>query len=187
MEGYLNYLKKEYQKTEATWHLKTSGWEELGLRIGLLEVPKRNVWLRNFAIAFAVFLIFLVGTYRIAQAALPGDPLYSVKILSEKIVSGATGSNQIVIDHRAQEIVGLSGRQEVNKEDLKQVVSEYTQSVDQAKQEIKIGGKPSINFQNTLDRQHSEFDKIGSDHPDIQSEIKDAQDASDHSDARSGD
>lgn len=185
MEGYLNYLKKEYEKTEATVHLKTSGWDELAGRIGLLEVPKRTLWFRNFAIAFAVLLIFLTGTYQIAKAALPGDPLYSVKILSERIVQGTSGSNQIVIDHRAEEIIGLSKRQEVNTEELKQVVAAYKENVDQARE--STDGKLSIGFQERLRRQHLEFDKISHEHPEIEDEIKDAQESSDHSESRSDD
>lgn len=187
MEGYLNYLKSEYEKTEATWHLKTSGWDELGRRIGLLETPRRSVWLRNFAIVFAVFLIFLIGTYQVAQAAMPGDPLYPIKILSERVVQETSGSNQIVIDHRAQEIIGLSKRQEVNKEDLNQVVIEYKQSVGQARQEIKTSGELNSEFQKKLEEQHSEFDKVGRENPEIQKEIKPAQDASNHGNDRGDD
>jgi hypothetical protein len=178
MNEYLNSLKKEYEKTEATMHLKLSGWEELSRQIGPTET-KRRFWLRNLSLVFAVFVIFLLGTYKIALAALPGDVLYPVKLLSERIIEKASGSNQIVIDHRASEIIGLSKEQEINNQNLEQVVIEYRQNVDQAKQSFVVTGKPSINFQNKLDEQHSEFDKIGRDHPDIEQEIKDAKNASD--------
>lgn len=180
MEGYLDYLKKEYEKTDATWHLKTSGWEELARRIGLLETPKQSFLLRNLAIAFAVFLIFLVGTYKIAQAAIPGDPLYPVKILSEKIIQGTTGSNQIVIDNRADEIVGLSRQKQVKTQELEQVVSEYKQNVEETKKQIQDSGEPNPEFQQKLSHQHSEFDKVVKENPHVEGDIKDAQDSSDH-------
>ncbi|KKT53988.1 MAG: hypothetical protein UW47_C0012G0013 [Candidatus Woesebacteria bacterium GW2011_GWA1_44_23] len=33
IEEYLNDLKKEYEKTEATLHLKAFGWDELSRQI----------------------------------------------------------------------------------------------------------------------------------------------------------
>lgn len=190
IEEYLDSLKKDYEKTEATWHLKMSGWQELTKRIELLEPqPVKPRWF-NFAFSFALVLLFigsLFGTYRVASAAMPGDVLYPVKLLSEKIVEKASGSNQIVIDHRADEIIGLSKKEEVNTTALKQVVTEYAQSVDQARAELKINGKPSINFQQKLDEQHSEFDRIGNDHPDMENDIKAAKDVSSHDDGHSGD
>lgn len=185
-QEYLDNLKKEYGKTEAPLHLKLAGWEQLSRQINPTEV-KRSYWLRNLGIVFAVFMIFLMGTYKIALAALPGDFLYPVKLLSEQIIEKTSGSNQIAIDHRASEIIGLSKKQEVNSQNLEQVVTEYKQNVDQAKQNIQITGKPSINFQNKLDEQHSEFDQIGKDHPEIENEIKDARDASDRGIHTSGD
>lgn len=190
IEEYLDNLKKDYEKTEATMHLKMMGWEELTKRIELLEThPVKPRWF-NFAVTFALLLLFigsLFGTYKVASAAMPGDPLYPVKLLSERIIQKASGNNQIVIDHRADEIVGLSKKEEVNTEALQQVVSEYTQSVDQAKTDLKITGKPSINFQQKLDEQHSEFDQISRDHPEMENEIKDARDVSSHEDGHSND
>jgi hypothetical protein len=179
MEGYLNYLKKEYGKTQATTHLKESGWGELARRIGFLETPKRNVWLRNFAVAFAVLLLFVFGTYQVAQAALPGDKLYPVKILSEKVIRGTSGSSQVAIDHRAEEIVILSKKQEVNKESLQRISIEYKEVVDQEKQQIEVSGESDANFKRKLDEHHEEFDRISRDNPEIKDDIKDAQEASD--------
>jgi hypothetical protein len=177
-QEYLESLKKEYEKTDATLHLKLSGWEQLSRQIDPVA-GKKHFWLRNLSIVFAVFAVFLIGTYKIALAALPGDILYPVKLLSEKIIEKTSGSNQIVIDHRAAEIIGLSNKTEVDNKSLEQVVTEYSQSVNQAEETIKTSGKPSINFQNRLDEQHTEFDRVGSEHPDIQNEIKGAQNASD--------
>jgi hypothetical protein len=187
MEGYLNYLKKEYEKTQATAHLKESGWGELARRIGFLETPKKNTWLRNFALAFAVLLLFIFGTYQVAQAALPGDKLYPVKILSENIIRGTSGSSQVAIDHRAEEIVILSKKQEVNKESLERISIEYKEVVNQEKQQIKVSGEPDTNFRRKLDEHHQEFDKISHDNPEIGDEIKDAQEASDHNSDRNED
>jgi len=178
---YINNLKSEYEKTEATLHLKTSGWEELSHRISPNRIDRR-IFFRNLGIVFAVFVVFVLGTYKIALAALPGDVLYPVKLLSEKIIQEASGSNQIVIDHRASEIIGLSKEQDVNNQNLERVVTEYAESVDQTKENLESTGKPSINFQTKLDEQHSEFEKIGQEHPEIEDEIKSAQEASERED-----
>ena len=180
IEEYLKDLKEDYEKTDATWHLKMSGWNELSKRIGLLETPRRKSPFLYFAVGFAVLLIFLAGTIQIAQAALPGDTLYPVKILSEKFIEGTSGNNQIVIDHRAQEIVGLSNKDQINSENLKQAVTEYKISVDQAKHKSESDGKLNENLTHKLEKQHSQFEQIGREHPDIQKEIEDAKDASDN-------
>jgi hypothetical protein len=187
MDGYLNYLKREYEKTQATAHLKESGWDELARRIGYLETPKKNVWLRNIAVAFAVLLLFVFGTYQIAQAALPGDKLYPVKILSEKIIQGTSGSSQVAIDHRAEEIVVLSKKQEVNKESIERISIEYKEFVDQEMQQIEVDGEIDENFRRKLDKHHDEFDRISRDNPEISDEIKEAQEASDHNSDRNED
>lgn len=121
LEEYLNVLKKEYERVDVTWHLKMSGWEELGKRIDILSpAPKRSLWL-NFAVAFALVLLFigsLFGTYKVSLAAMPGNMLYPVKILSEKLVEKASGSNQVVIDNRANEIIGLSEKESVDRKSV---------------------------------------------------------------------
>ena len=177
IQEYLDSLKKEYKKTDATMHLKASGWEELSRQIDPTQARRRFSF-RNLGLVFAVFVIFLMGTYKIALAALPGEILYPVKLLSEDIIQKASGSNQVVIDNRANEIIGLSNEQEVNSQNLEIVVAEYKDNVDQARQNFEITGKSGINFQNKLDEQHSEFEQIGRDHPEIEDEIRDARDAS---------
>lgn len=180
---YLTGLKSEYQKVGATRHLRVSGWEDIRRQIGFPEPRFGKIWLKNFAITFVLILLFagsLFVAYGTVLAAMPGDPLYPVKILSEKIIQKATGNNQLTIKDRASEIVDLSKKQNIDKENLKQVVSEYKQNVLDAKEQIQISGKPSIHLQKELEDQHSEFDKLGHDNPEIQNEIKDAQEVSGH-------
>jgi hypothetical protein len=185
-DEYLNDLKKEYSKTEATWHLKVSGWEKLSRQIDPTEI-KKNHWLKNFGIAFAVFAIFLLGTYKMASAALPGETLYPVKLISEEIIQKVSGSNQVAIDNRANEIISLSQEQGIDNQNLEQIVADYKENVNEARQSFEVTGKSSIDFQNKLDEQHSEFEKIGKDHPDIEDEIKDAKDASNREDHKNED
>lgn len=183
IEEYLENLKTDYEKTSATRHLRMSGWEELRARIGLLEPEYKNVWWKKYALAFALIVLFiggLVGSYKIALASMPGDAFYPVKILSEKVIQNTTGDNQIVIDHRADEIIGLSKKEEIDREELKSVVIEYKTWVEETKKEIETSGEKNPEFQKKLEDNHRRFDEVSRENPDVQDEIKDAQDVSDH-------
>ena len=180
--NFLTDLKNEYRKTNATLHLKTSGWSDVAKKIDTKEPFYKRIFLSGFArvsLAVLALLIIFFGTYQIALAALPGDPFYSVKILSEKIIEETSGSNQVVIDHRADEIIDLSKEREVNGQNLEQVVAEYKENVDQAKENFEATGESNADFENKLNEQHSEFERISSDNPDIEEEIEDAKEASD--------
>lgn len=180
-ENYLKELKKEYEQTDATWHLKMSGWGEIEKRISLIEPKHKRVWRRSYAFGFAVVLVFvfvLFSAYKTVLASVPGDTFYPVKVLSEKISQKLTGSNQSAIDHRAQEIIELSKKQNVDKSELKQVVSEYKSNVEEAQKSDQNLVSPDIKLQKDLEKQHTEFDKIVRSNPDVGAEIKDAQDVS---------
>ena len=180
-ENYLKELKKEYEQTDATWHLKMSGWTDLEKRIGLIEPKYKRIWKRSYAFGFAVVLVFVLGlfsVYKTVLASVPGDTLYPVKVLSEKISQKLTGSNRAAIDHRAQEIIDLSKKQNVDKSELKQVVSEYKSNVEEAQKSDQNLVTPDVKLQKDLAKQHSEFDKIVRSNPDVGAEIKDAQDIS---------
>lgn len=179
MEDYLNYLKDKYNETKATRHLRLSGWEDLSRRLSPAEVPQRN-WFRSFALALVLLVVFLGGAFQLSQGALPGDFLYPVKILSERIIQKTSGDNEIIVDHRAQEIIGLSQRNQVNKESLERISIEYKEVVDQTKANLEKGSEMEASFVQKLKKHHSEFERIRQDNPEIEREIKDAEDASDH-------
>lgn len=178
IENYIKDLKSDYEKVQAPLHLKMSGWDDVAKRIGANELQRTSIWLRNFAIGFVILLIFLGGTYKIADASTPGDFLYPVKLLSEKIIQGTSGSSQIIINHRAQEIISLSKKQSGASQELKQVVTDYKVSVNDEEKQIENMGKTDPQFQANLEKQHQEFDKIAHENPEIEKEIQDAQNAS---------
>ncbi|KKT53987.1 MAG: hypothetical protein UW47_C0012G0012 [Candidatus Woesebacteria bacterium GW2011_GWA1_44_23] len=121
------------------------------------------------------------------MAALPGEILYPVKLLSEEIIQKTSGSNQVIIDHRASEIIELSEKQKIDDQNLEEVVTEYRANVEQARQNLKVTGKSNEDLQNNLDEHHSEFERIGRDHPEIEDKIKEARDASDREDDETDD
>lgn len=184
-EEYLKNLKTEYLKVEAPLSLRASGWETLSKQIGEQPVVRKMFWFERFVFVTGIVLIVVggfFGFYSVASAALPGDPLYPLKRLSERVVEKATGDNQIVIDHRAQEIVNLSKEKEVNAQELQQTVAEYKQVVTETKQEIKQTGQTDQHFEKKLEEQHREFDRVVREAPSVRNEIKDAQEASNRED-----
>lgn len=183
MNSFLKDLKSEYKKTNATLHLRMSGWDDVAEKIGIQEpLYKRFIYssFAKFSLAFVVVLIFFLGTYGSALASLPGDPLYSVKVLSERVIHKITGSNQVAIDHRAQEIVILAQQKEIKSQELEYASVQYAQVVSETKQEIKDTGRSNPKFEQNLKLQHQEFDRLVKDNPHVESDIKDAQDSSDH-------
>lgn len=185
-EQYINSLKAKYQKLEAPMHLRESGWEELSKRLEPAPFVTRRFWLMRFAFVTGILLLVsggFFGFYKIASASLPGDFLYPVKRFSERVSEKATGNNQTAIDNRAQEIVTLAQQKEVRSEELKQTVQEYTQNVTQRRTEIHQSGQTSSEFQQKLDEQHKEFDQVIQQSPSVESDIKDAQKVSEHSDS----
>ncbi len=132
-EQYLKNLKKSYQESEVPEKLLSQGWQDLEEKINRLEQKKQNFYFFRPVAFAALLIIFLTGSFaglaQASQDSLPGEPLYSVKRVSENIVSTATGNNLIKIDHRAREIIGLTKKGSENKESLEKTVDEYRQEV----------------------------------------------------------
>lgn len=188
-EEYLKELKTKYQNIETPLHLRESGWEELSGKLEPAPLVNRRLWVMRFAFISGIILVIsgaFFGFYQVAAASLPGDLLYPVKKFSENIVQRATGDNQIVIDHRAEEIVNLAREKEVKTQELQQAVQEYKEVVTEARQEIRVKGQEDIQFEKRLEEQHREFDRVAKEAPTSAGEIKDAQEVSNHTGSEHG-
>ena len=192
--NYLNSLKENYLKVTVPTSLKANGWESVLFRISESE-PVRLMWYeaplaqarriflslwsrKSFAFALASILIFvggLFGLYKVAQAAVPGEPFYPVKRLAEGIFVKATGNKEIVTQNRAQEIVDLAKKKEDDTKRLNQTVTEYVKAVDEVKKESV---EPKSGFEHKLEEQHKQFDEVSHDHPEIESNLQEAVHAS---------
>lgn len=175
--NYLNSLKENYLKVTVPTSLKANGWESVLFRISESE-PVRFNWYKSFAFALASILIFvggLFGLYKVAQAAVPGEPFYPVKRLAEGIFVEATGNKEIVTQNRAQEIVDLAKKKEDDTKRLNQTVTEYVKAVDEVKKESV---EPKSGFEHKLEEQHRQFDEVSHDHPEIESNLQEAVHAS---------
>ena len=176
-EIFLENLKSEYRKTEATAHLKESGWDEIAKKIGTTPPFYKRLFsltLMRASLAAFIFLILFTGVYSLALVSLPGELFYPVKILSEKVAKTVWGNNQVAMDHRAEEIITLLQKDKLNTQELKKVVIEYKTIVEKEQKTVQTSEKRREEFEKKLDDHHSKFDEIGRENPDIQKEIGDA-------------
>lgn len=172
-DKFFDLLKEKYETLEPPIHLKLYGWQHILTKIGSQEKPSLRIVYR-LALAGTLVLILAIlslGVYKTALAAIPGSPLYPIKLLSESLVNKINGNNQATIDNRAGEIVTIAKENSQNSQALKTVVREYTQSIESA----SVKG-PS--FEKKLEDQHRQFDNVIQEVPQVEKDIKDAIDAS---------
>lgn len=131
----LENLKKEYLKTKMPSYLELHGWEDISQKLEG-QTEKRFLTRPAFAVALAALVLFMFASSLVfaSQPSKPGDNLYQVKILSDKVYSEITGDYQTSIDKRAQEIVEL--KDEPNGR-FDQAAEEYQQALDEAKDKTK--------------------------------------------------
>lgn len=164
-EKYLEFLKQKYQETEPSFHLKLYGWSQI---LPKLEAEPKSIFVLRYRFAFLAIVVLILA---LAQASMPGSPLYPIKILSETLVNKANGNNQASIDNRAAEIVTLAKQREKDSQKLESVVIEYKRAVNETQ-------KRTPEFEKRLEEHHSEFNKVVHESPEIEHEIKDAIEAS---------
>lgn len=93
----LKDLKKAYLETQTPNNLKLGGWDELSRKIspGPNKKPK-YMYFKSFAF-IAVFLLVITGSLfffiKGVAASMPGDFLYNVKVLSQKITGRQFATN----------------------------------------------------------------------------------------------
>jgi hypothetical protein len=138
----LSQLLKELKHSDAVTPCASF---RMNARIRILNTVSKNtqtvphvksspIFLR-YAFRFAVIIIFLIaGTIVYAQSSNPGDPLFSVKVVSERTALILSPSEQIktniaasIIARRADEVV--HAQKEGNKSEIQQTVSNYKNTV----------------------------------------------------------
>lgn len=123
------------------------------------------------AVFFVVAVIFLFGTVKVAQGALPGDFLYSVKRLSEDVIVAISGDSQFKAERRAQEIVGLIKR----KKDLnliEKALGEYKNEVLKTKNEINKSKRREKELEEKLEKHDQEIEGAIESEPSIKKDFK---------------
>src|SRR3989344_4722425 len=106
-------------------------------------------------------VLFSGSAFGISQAASPGTSLYPVKLASDEILAKVTGSQELKVKKRAQEIIeSASASQKQQEEALK----EFQKALDQTEEEAKKSGK-SEKFRQTLDSEEEKFKKAQEKNP----------------------
>lgn len=159
----LDQLKQTYLQTQPSKRLVKFGW--VNLKILLLDKEQEQILFirQNFArfmvlsiTAFVVVFGSFFTLIQAAQAALPGEPLYPVKRLSETIVSTVSRSSQIEVENRASEILDISKKQN-QSEFLDKTVEEYQKAVLEKREEISPSSKQGKEFRQKLETHEEQF------------------------------
>lgn len=178
MEEYLTKTKKEYKKVKPTPYLQQSGWIETYQKMDDREVLTSWSWIARLSFVTIIVLVLIGGTLgliKTANAAAPETTFYPIKLAIEVIVEKVTGSNQLALEHRVEEIVNLAEK-EGNPMVLKEVVSEYVRSVDEEKKEVEEGGNEEEKqiLRKKLKGHKQEFNEVVKENPSVKEEVEEA-------------
>lgn len=164
IEKELYKLKNYYQMIQAPPKLEKNGWKMLEKQLVKQSSNKFHFGLKPLFVGLTALLFFVTTSLFVAQqaqGALPGEPLYPVKRLSENIIQTVTNDPQVSVDNRAREIVDLSKKQK--DKHLKNTMEEYKKAVEQAKQKAEKSEKEKESLRKKLEKQEKEFQKAHKD------------------------
>lgn len=147
IEREMKKFKRAYLETKPSPEFLEKGWQDLQGKIAHAEQTRRRFYaFYSRPVIFAAMLIFILGSFAglvgASANSLPGEPLYSLKRLSEETISLTTGNNLVKVDNRAKEIIKLSEDKKGSSK-LQKAVDEYKTAVFEAtrsgrnKQEVK--------------------------------------------------
>lgn len=174
IEKILKELKKDYLLISPKASFTKDSWEVVRKELDQREYPALLKYAFVRYALLAIFLVLIVGGVAEASSkALPGEPLYPVKILSEHVVSKLSHGSLIKVEHRAREITDTIREKKENQEDLKQAVDSYTNAVLETKEETKKNQKDK-KFDQILKKQEEQFKEIKKDNPSSRDSIEGA-------------
>lgn len=182
ISSQLKQIRQDYLKIEPSPDLVENGWLALRKKIEAHE-RRRSVFLPIFArnIVFATITLILlsggfIGLVKAAQSSLPGDTLYPVKRFSENFTTAILGDQQVKVEKRAEEVIGVA-KQKNGPALLEQTVKEYEEAVSKTKQEVEKSGKKD-EFQKKLRRQEQQFKDVSEQIPYAKDVLEEAIEAS---------
>lgn len=188
-EKYLEKFKEVYLNKRATPRLSMDGWSEISAKID--GMPSQFLfWRKSWAVALLSILLIAGGSfvfYTNVSAALPGDRLYPVKILSEDIILKVTGNNQIKINNRAGEIIDLSDEKSEDTKALQTVSKEYSEEVKKIKSDPEVSKEKKEDLQKHLEEDNKKFTETVQRNPEVEQDIKSAIESSREELHRGGD
>lgn len=155
----LENLKREYLKTKTPPYLVAHGWEDLAPKLAS-DPRERFLFRPALSIGLALFIFVIAGTTLVfaSQSSKPGENLYPVKILSDKVYSEVTGDYEATIDKRAEELIEL--KDEPNGS-LDEATKQYQEAIEKAKDEKKDSEEEEKEkFRQKLEEKEKRFQEI---------------------------
>lgn len=141
-EGKLNSFKKIYWDIKLSDKEVDAGWKDLQLRI---KFPVSSWFFRQRFILAGLILALIVTTGAVS-AASPTSPLYPVKVLADKVIAQVVKKPEIKLEKKIEEIASPTKKPEqLNKAD-----KEDKKVLDEVKNETKVKGVESKEFQKDL-------------------------------------
>lgn len=136
----MEMYRKIYLRTKVPASLQHQGWNFIRTQLAYHEKPaSKKAWLPSLALASLAIFVALTG---IAQAAVPGQLLYPVKLTTDNVLSRITNQPQIPIQNRANEVIEFSNKPD--SQQLNQAVTQYQKSLQQAQTEASNAGQTVI-------------------------------------------
>lgn len=179
-EKHIDKLKRIYNLTNPPKELSENGWLVLQpmLEDQVLQSKYDRFFQQRFIFisTFVLFVGIFLGSAVLAQAALPGEPLYAVKRLSENFLSGISTNKQLKIDNRADEIIKLSEKKK-DPEVIKETVKQYQQSVLESKKQASISAQNEQELNKKLEEHEKKFEEVSKQSQSTQEELKNAIEA----------
>lgn len=171
MDKLLDNLKNDYQDTTMSGDFMQRSWSNLEQR---MKEEERFRQVRSFVVVLLAVLVIGGGIgVNSAQAALPGEILYTLKRTSEQAAAAITGDKKPEVEHRADEIVGLIEKKQDSTQ-LKQTVNEYRKDVSEVRQQLEKSGTKDEDFEKQLETHRGKFNSLLEEGKSGKTELKEA-------------
>lgn len=155
MEDKLRELKAEYQKIGTPGYLISNGWLDLSLKLPEKGKLSWRLFFGRGLVFASIVLVFGGSVVGISQAAKPGDLLFPVKVLSEKVAEKVVDNPDISVVRRADDLIDQSKK---DPEGLDKASEEYNKTLEESRQDAQKSGRTQ-EFKNTLDEQEKKLNE----------------------------
>lgn len=164
MEELLKKRKKDYDSIKPKKEFIEGSWfllkEKLGEREKIAYLP--GIFFHSKIIFSSLIVIIVLGGFLalegVAQGALPEEPLYPLKRVSEDLVSKVFQNDDFKMDNRANELIELT-KKKTGEETIKKAVNAYRAEIIEKKEDLKKKGENDQKLQEKLKEHEEEFKK----------------------------
>lgn len=174
-EDYLKKIKREYLSVEPSQEFENFGWDNLELSSQNIAMwPFRNYISRAVLVA-GVIIVFLAsamfGLIQLAQASLPGEPLYPLKRLYENIIFNKPEQKKEQAAERVDEIIEAVNRKK-DKKTIERSIDEYKKTIEEAKK--GVSGHDRDDLRKSVEEQEERIKKEIKGNAELKKEIEKA-------------